>query len=268
MFDIILPVSHLFKTESNVQKLTNLYDGLETRPFTFNMEFTGQLFFHADEIQPIHELTENDFKFLEKINHNKKEMKFISFHCASCCTKPSLDSKGIYFINESNSIVYSRDQMYKNMEKNIEIIKNIFNDDVVIMIENNNFYPTKAYNHITEAEFISDIVIDNNIYFLFDNAHAQVTAHNKQINYEMYKSNLPLQRTKQIQFCKPYIPKNKKDIALDVHDYPDSQVISEIIDIAIKYNVKYITPEYYKDVNKLKKLLSELREITINENIS
>ena len=70
----------------------------------------------------------------------------------------------------------------------------VFGNKVDIAIENNNFYPTDAYRDVTDAKFISEIVSENNIKFLFDIAHAKVTCFNKNINFERYKSNLPMDR--------------------------------------------------------------------------
>ena len=74
------------------------------------------------------------------------------------------------------------------MSINIPKIKNILGD-IEILIENNNYYPTKAYDIITDADFISNLVYDNNIGFLFDQAHAEITAHNQKIKYEEYVNN-------------------------------------------------------------------------------
>ena len=259
MFDIILPISSLFDDNKNTDRLKKLCDGYETRHRSENSTLENQLFFHADDIQPIHEMSDNDFIFLEKISKTKKDLKYVSFHCASNCKYP-LIKDGIFELG-SNSIVYNREKLYSNAEKNFKIIKRILGDSITVMIENNNFYPTTAYKDICDPRFITDIVNDNEIYFLFDNAHAEVSAFNMKINYEEYKKNLPMQKIKQIQFCKPYIPEiNNGNIARDIHELPDEKIIKEVLELIKNYNVKYITPEYYKNIDKLENFLLNLNK--------
>ena len=252
-FKISIPVSHLFNDIENIKKLEGKYDCLETRPFTIDCELPNQKLFHADNIQPIHDLSDSDFKFLETIKERKKDLQAISFHCASCCDNPDVED-GIFHI--SDNTVYTRDKMYKNAENNIRIIRNIFGPTVEISIENNNYYPTTAYDHVTDPDFLRDIVYDNSIRFLFDNAHARVTAFNTGLKYKNYVEQLPLDRMNQIQFCEPYIPTS--GIARDIHEYPSTETVSEILSLAKHHSVQYITPEYYKDIGKLLKLLDDL----------
>lgn len=259
MFDIILPVSHLFKTEENVEIIKDLCDGFETRHDSFNCVLDNQLFFHADKIQPIHNMSDSEFYLIEKIKSQKKDLKYISFHCASNCKNPEVGNN--MFQAGKDSTLLTRDEMFLNAEKNIEIIKKIVGDEVSILIENNNFYPTKAYDDVCDPDFISDIVNDNKIYFLFDNAHAAVSAHNMKTDYKEYIKKLPMEKTKQIQFCKPFIPKKSDEIARDVHELPDQKIIEEILEIAKTNNVKYITPEYYFNIKKLRDLLLMLNNI-------
>ena len=48
-----------------------------------------------------------------------------------------------------------------------------------------NYYPTKAYDIVADGSFISEVVKSNKL-FLFDLAHAQVTASNKKISFKIY----------------------------------------------------------------------------------
>lgn len=257
-FKISLPISHLFEKEENISQLSGKYDCLETRPFTLNCSLPDQQLFHADNIQPIHELADSDFKFLEEIREKKKDLKAISFHCASCCLEPEVKD-GIFYKGKNRS--YARDEMYKNAERNLSIIKSIFPDTTSISIENNNYYPTDAYMHVTEAQFIRDIVYDNDICFLFDNAHARVTAFNSKISYDSYIKNLPLDKMNQIQFCEAFVPET--GLARDIHELPTDKTVEEIVTLAREYDVQYVTPEYYKSIERLIKLLESLNNAVI-----
>jgi uncharacterized protein (UPF0276 family) len=256
---ICLPISHHFESKEKVEKLRDLdlYDFLETRPnkIDYEEDIDKQVAFHADNIQPIHNLKDKDFKFIEKIAKNKTNLQVISFHCAWACDE----------IVETGIIAYpvgkvsSRDEMYFNAEKNISIIKNILGKDVRIALENNNYYPTPAYENVCDPSFLRDLVFNNEINFLFDNAHAKVSSHNLGVDYIEYKNQFPLERMVQIQFCQPLIPEKKEDMALDVHEIPNGKNVEEVLEMSTKFGVQYITPEYYKDFDKLVEFLKGLR---------
>jgi len=256
MINLSIPVSHLFNDLENIQELSPLYDSLECRPFSINSDLPDQTQFHADIIQPIHELTDEDFLFLEKIADTKKDLEVVSFHCASNCKNPDKED-GIFMPGSSSRL--SWDEMSENVYKNIKIFRSIFNDKVSLAIENNNFYNTGAYDDVTDPAFLCELVYDNNIWFLFDTAHARVSAHNLNVDYLEYRNMLPLNRTIQIQFCDSIIPESADDIARDTHNLPTENTIKEVIELCKAYNVKYITPEYYKDVGNLVTLLKTLR---------
>ena len=81
---------------------------------------------------------------------------------------------------------YTFREMKHFAKNNLSQIKSMFGSKVDIAVENTNFYPTDAYKNVTEAKFISEIVYENNIKFLFDIAHAKITCF-KKINYGRYK---------------------------------------------------------------------------------
>ena len=76
-------------------------------------------------------------------------------------------------------------------------------------IENNNYYPLEAYDIIADPKFISEIVNENKINFLFDIAHAKVSASNMNIDFKKYIDELPMSKMIQIHICKPYISKKR-----------------------------------------------------------
>lgn len=114
--------------------------------------------------------------YIKELIESKTNLKLISFHMSSACHEPIVSKYGIC---QCGGKVYSRHEMCDNAESNIAWIRSFLDSDIDIAIENNNYYPTSAYNDITEGDFISNIVKMNNTYFLFDIAHAIVTACNK-----------------------------------------------------------------------------------------
>jgi len=259
MLKIATPISHLFENKEFAKKIVKYSDCLECRDRSINSQEKVQELFHC-ELQPIHRWDKKEFKYLKHIRKSKKSLKLISFHIASCCDKPIIKNN----MFELGGKQYSKKEMLNNAKNNFKRIKKIFGNKVIIAVENNNYYPTKAYKHITEAEFISRIVYDNNIYFLFDIAHAKVTSYNKNINFEKYKSNLPLDRCIQLHICSYAIDK-QNDLAYDAHNLPDEEELIEVKKLLKDYkNIKYLTVEHYKDIKNLLESLKKIKGI-INE---
>ncbi len=269
MIKLATPISHLFADSDSAKCIIDVSDCLECRDRSIENESANQELFHC-EIEPIHKLTDEDFSYLEDIKQRKKDLKLITFHMATSCTKPSLEfSKIKSGVFELGGTSYSRAEMLENANKNLQKIKGIFGDEVKIALENNNYYPTEAYRYVTDADFITQVINDNDVYFLFDIAHAQVTAHNKGVDFEVYKNQLPLNKTIQIHICTPFIPEmgidvnDSENIAYDAHNYPDDFKISEVKYMLENYSqVKYLTVEYYRDVENLVKSIGEVRAIS------
>lgn len=258
MLKIATPISHLFEDPRHAQYIIDNSDCLECRDRSLNVSLPGQEVFHCD-IQPIHKLAKDNFYYLENIARLKPDLKLITFHAATSCDKPYI--KGHMF--RLGGVQYSKEEMLQNARENISQIKALFGSQVSVGIENNNYYPTEAYRWITDADFIRQIVYENDICFLFDLAHARVTAHNKKLNYEDYKCGLPLDRMVQVHICLHVI--NENNIAHDEHDLPGKEEWEELKRlISAGCNVRYLTIEYYKNTNKLIKSLKMVRGI-INE---
>lgn len=273
MIKLATPISHLFSDSKSADMIIDASDCLECRDRSIDNESQYQELFHC-ELEPIHELTDEDFLYLEDIKQRKKDLKLITFHMATSCTEPSLEfSKIKSGVFELGGKSYSRAEMLENANKNLQRIKGIFGGEVKIALENNNYYPTEAYRYVTDADFITQVINDNDVYFLFDIAHAQVTAHNKGVDFELYKNQLPLEKAIQIHICSPFIPemsidvKKSENIAYDAHNYPDEFKLREVKYMLENYSqVKYLTVEYYRDVEHLIKSIGEVRAIKNSKN--
>jgi len=255
MFKIATPISHLFDNAKHSMEIMDKSDCLECRDSSVNAKFPRQEVFHC-EIQPIHELSKEDFFYLAKIARTKMDLKLITFHAASSCDKPYIDG----YMFQPKGKLYSRREMLYNASANFSRIKSLFGREIKIALENNNYYPTEAYQVVADADFIGEIVYENDISFLFDVGHARVTAHNKKLAYEDYKSPLPLDKMVQIHLCQSDIDKN--GIAYDAHHPPCKKDWQEIKSLILAYpGVEYLTIEFYKDKNKLINSLKKGKEI-------
>ncbi|WP_026768015.1 DUF692 family multinuclear iron-containing protein [Asinibacterium sp. OR53] len=253
MPSIATPISHLFKNELFASIITENSDFLECRDHSPKTDVTLQALFHCD-LQPIHRWTESELEYVGELKKNKPNLKLISFHLASCFHDPIIEN-GIFV---SGSYKYSIDELKENAKTNFQKIREIMGEHVSIAIENNNYYPSIAYDYIAEPYFITSIVKENNINFLFDIAHAHVSAHNMKIPYEKYRDELPLNECIQLHICK--WGKNEK-MAFDAHNLPDHEEWNETDFLVKKYpRIEFLTIEYYKNTEELVSAISELKK--------
>jgi len=253
MSKILTPISHFFKNPVLAEKITALSDGLEARDHSVNYEVDKQLALHC-ELQPIHTLSDADFEYLRNVSLTKKNLKLVSFHIASCFDQPVIED-GVF---QPGGNFFSREAMIDNARHNFRIIKEIFGPGILLALENNNYYPTEAYQYITDPVFLAELVHANNINFLFDIAHAKVSAHNQQLPYEAYVSKLPLTKAVQLHICRHGYADYK---AYDAHFLPEKEDWDYIHSLIANYDIEYFTVEYYRDIEGLLNSLKQLRRI-------
>jgi uncharacterized protein (UPF0276 family) len=253
--ELALPISTLFRDDGVASQLMAASDCLECRDRTSNSTFPGQKLFHSD-FQPIHKWSEKLWTYFEGIASAKgSHLELISFHCASCCDKPILKEKMFHVGGK----MYSREEMRACARGNFKRLRKLFGDKIKIAIENNNYYPTEAYQDVCQGDFISSLCEENDLYFLFDIAHAKVSAINLKIDYEEYRNTLPLDRAIQVHICSHDIDEN--GLAFDAHNAPDDEVINELGYILKNYPAKYLTVEYYRDKDLLIESIKRVRSI-------
>ena len=125
------------------------------------------------------------------------------------------------------------------------------------MVENNNDLGTSAYSVVTNPDFISRVVVENDIHFLYDHAHALISAFNNQIPFLDYFHKLPLERTKQVHLSQPSF---ENQIAKDSHDLPTSEQVNFCIDQLDATAIAY-TVEFYKSLADLQTCLDKLKVV-------
>ncbi|MCF6768100.1 DUF692 family protein [Thiotrichales bacterium 19S11-10] len=251
---LVTPISHLFENTECANEIIKLSDYLECRDRSINATLEGQILFHC-EIEPIHTWTEKEIVYLKVIRETKPFLKLLSLHIASNCSSPVLKDNRFF----PGGVTFTRAQMLDNARQNLETVKNIFGQNVKIAVENNNYYPTPAYKDVTDPDFISDVVYENDINFLFDIAHAKVTCYNRNMNFERYKAKLPFDRLCQIHICS-YDINEVGGFAYDAHNRPNAEELVEVKKLIKKYaHIEYLTVEYYRDIKGLCESLVEVR---------
>ena len=253
MLKIITPVSNLFKESKTANDIIAYSDYLEGRDHSPKFYADKETLFHSD-LQPIHKFEENDFENLMEIKNKRPLLEMISFHLASCYKSPKIQN-GVFV---PNGVKLDKIQMLENAISNIKRIKNIFGTNIIIAVENNNYLKTEAYDIVTDADFINEIVKITDIKFLFDISHAHISAYNYGIDFEYYVNKLPLNNTVQIHFCKCSYT---SEIAIDSHLCPDENDFMELDYFVSKLpSIKYLTVEYYKNPESLIEVLKILKK--------
>lgn len=261
MAKITTPVSDLMVDEKTADLILHSSDLMEGRDHTPDLALETQGLFHF-ELNLANVWDSEDRAWVEQIVNKRKILELISFHMTTCCSQPILN--GIMF--DPGGKMFSRAELLMNAAKNIAWLKKLIaRQDIKIAVENNNYYPTPAYMHVTDSEFISQVVADNHIGFLFDLAHARITAVNRTIPYEEYLAGLPMEYVLQIHVSQWNV--DAKGMAFDAHEIPCPSLNEEVLTLIKKYSIKYVTIEYYRNSKKLLETLRLYRILLDKETV-
>tara|TARA_B100001057_G_scaffold123751_1_gene122564 strand:- start:1904 stop:2659 length:756 start_codon:yes stop_codon:yes gene_type:complete len=245
MIKIVTPLSTLFQNKHKYDQIISSTDFFELRDRDLSFVDKKLVKFYHSEIQLNHPMYKEEIETIKKKLFIYDKIKYISFHIASNYSFPKIGKNKI-FINGRKNL--KRNEMIFNVKKNVKILKKNF-PHIKIMVENNNFYNTGAYKFITDPEFISEVIYDNNINLLFDISHAIITAHNKKITLNQYLRNLPMDKTLQLHVSRPILRKN---FYYDAHYLPKIDYF--LRNLIKNHNIKFITFEYYKNFKNLVRL--------------
>lgn len=252
MIYLSLPNSTLIKGKKSFKQIDYLTEVIEEREHSkFDFGKKTKLI-HFD--QNINFIFDQKIKKIIIKNIKNKKYSILSFQMASCYQNPIL--KNNIFYPSGKKI--DPNKMIKNIGTNLRWLKKIINKNSKIAIENNNYFNTGAYEYITEPSFFNLIFKKYNIFMLFDFSHAKITSYNKKILFEKYLEQLDLSKIIQMHFSGNTI-KNKK--IYDTHFKPKKTDFNELKKILPKLKkLKYITIEYYKNINVLEDICQKLKK--------
>ncbi|OUU28446.1 MAG: hypothetical protein CBB97_04490 [Candidatus Endolissoclinum sp. TMED37] len=246
---IVTPVSHLTLTVESL-KTISAYGSLEAREKPVPLGFESQVtFFHSE--YEISMPWDNSMKtaLINKIE-NFEFLKGVSFHMVSRFKKYKIIDGVAVGIGKP----LSEECLMGHARRNIKWLKEVFVDKI-IMVENNNDLGTSAYCTVTDPNFISRIVFENDIFFLYDHAHAMISAFSRQIPFLDYFHELPIEKTKQVHLSQPSF---KNNIAKDSHNLPTLDQLNFCVENLDKNNIAY-TVEFYKSLDELETFLDRLK---------
>ncbi|MBW1706761.1 MAG: DUF692 family protein [Deltaproteobacteria bacterium] len=254
MIKLATPISHLFLHTQNAREIVMVSDCLECRDWCIEEQHPKEELIHFD-FNIIHHWPEAMKLRIRSSILSKPMLKLVTFHMAACCGAP-VEIDGMF---QPGGMQYCREELLENARVNILWIRSFLAEKTIIAVENNNYYPTPAYDYITDGDFIAEVVEENDIKFLLDIAHARITAHNRAINYKKYLATLPLKDTIQIHISSHRI--NSARLAYDAHEFPDEGIYREVRSLVKAYPVKYLTVEYYKDSTKVVRALRRYSQL-------
>ena len=256
MIKIATPISSLFEDSSVGKEIARRSSCLELREHSPANTEPKQYLFHFDR-DIIRSWSEKERDLFRTVILSKRELKLVSFHMSASCSNPVLIDNVFYHGGRK----FSRQEMLECARNNVNWLrKNIIRDrNIEIAVENNNFHSTPAYKHIADPDFISQIISENRISFVFDIAHAKISAYNRKIPYEEYLTALPLDKMVQIHVSKEGF--NDKERAFDTHELPDEPIFQEVKEIIQRFSPEYLTIEYYKDENRLIQVLEKYKQL-------
>jgi len=255
-FMIVTPISHLFKNSIIASTLIKYSDWLEVRDNNVNYENAGG-FYHS-ELNILSKWNEKELRHLKRI-HKDNSPTQVSFHLSNRYQRTTIT------INECGSVFkglgspMTKREMKDNVKRNLKQAKEIFVNCVCFSVENINHLLTDAYDVITDASFISEIVVENGLSFVLDIAHAVITCANLKLDFIDYVKALPLSSTVQLHISRA---KLVDGVGRDSHESLEEKEWALLKNwLRVSPWIKYVTVEYYKDVGLLIKHLKKLKEM-------
>tara|TARA_A100001388_G_C28757022_1_gene495522 strand:+ start:1190 stop:1984 length:795 start_codon:yes stop_codon:yes gene_type:complete len=254
---LLTPISHLFNNKKDAQNISKVSDFLEARERTCNLKFKNTTHYHIDFDLNIG-LSDKELQFLKDHVYPREEIQILTFQASRDSEKVKI--KNGMFFPDSNILDIS--EQIKNTKESISKIRNIVGKDRFIGIENNNYYPTGAYDICTSTEYLNAVINTNNCHLLFDIAHALVTCTNRKISFSDYSETLlKSQKCLQMHLCQPsYFFNNGIFNAIDAHEVPSFEITELAILMGLNWNIEFLTVEYYKDAEKLISYLKFIKE--------
>jgi uncharacterized protein (UPF0276 family) len=242
--ELATPISQLFDDPEIAARIASASDCLECRERSLGSALPRQYLFHS-EANIIHPWDEPRKRQLTRAFGLKRELRLVSFHAACNCDQALVES-GMF---RPGGRRLAREEMLQAAADNTAWLREALPPGVLIAVENNNYFPTEAYETVTDGDFLTELTERTGCGLLLDLAHAMITAHNTGRRLEEYTATLPLARTVQIHVCEPGL--RPGTVATDAHHCPGQDMDGRVAAFARTLPVWYVTVEYYKDAELL-----------------
>ena len=260
---VATPFSELFNVPEARQRILALSDAVELRKPGQEKQVPGPYLYHCG-LSLVAAWPDQQRKKLEsmalKVGAGHMDLELISFHVLSRYAVNDIEHGA--FVGRGRA--YSESELRDNACKNIEFVRSVLADNVLLLIENNNHLGTDAYDTVTDPGFLAQLVRDNSLYLLWDIAHAKISAFNSGMPVERYIDSLPLSRCVQVHLSRSGIRNGK---AFDSHMPIEEEDLDFFIESVTRLpQLKFVTIEYYRESEKLVVQLERLRHSLGNLN--
>lgn len=116
------------------------------------------------------------------------------------------------------SATLTEDEIFKRADERLRSIRRRFSGPIAV--ENFNYYPTGLYEHVCEPGFIGRFLVEFDLGFVLDLAHAAVSAANLGRDLTAYLNEMPLDRVVEVHLSRPYFHPR---VAVDAHLRPEAE---------------------------------------------
>ena len=193
-FSVATPISTLLEKASkeDLATIISLSDALEERDRGIPCESELPRIFHC-ELSIVEPWNEEEIEHVAAIIRSQKIL-LVSFHVHSCFVKPNIEN-GVFI---PTGIRMTDEEMIKSARINIAKLQKKIGDTVEIVIENNNYFKTGAYESVAEPSFLTKLCAQIPCALLLDIGHAEISARHMGTTLDEYIGGLPLQEVRQI----------------------------------------------------------------------
>jgi uncharacterized protein (UPF0276 family) len=149
-----------------------------------------------------------------------------------------------------------RDELFANICRNARALAAAI--PVPLILENLDYCPGGAYEHICEPDFIAGVLEESGAGLLLDLAHARVSAERLGVPIHEYLARLPLDRVRQLHISGPRL---RDGMLADAHEpllEEDYALLSHVLGQA---RPLALTLEYHRDEAALREQLGRLRDL-------
>lgn len=257
---IVTPVSKFFEDAKVGLDLCSVSDSLEARPdleipgFRWSLPISHVHFSHSSLDAHLMWSEEERRLVLEVVEQFQETLGTISFHLSRDYGSPSQNAAG-QFVPSGARLEES--QMMANCDQNVAWLRGIFFGE--ILLENNNYFATGAYETVTNPTFISQLVSNFADGLLFDVAHAKVSSINLGVPEREYLDKLLTVPIGQVHLSRPRL--NGNGVMIDDHGLPNYSDFADLTDLLGPEAISRIpiTVEHYRDSEGVKNFITSIR---------
>jgi uncharacterized protein (UPF0276 family) len=158
--------------------------------------------------------------------------------------------------NTPRSAVLGRDDIFTTICRNTRALGQAL--PVPLILENLDYCPGGAYEHICEPDFIRGVLAETGAGLLLDLAHARVSAARLGLPIARYLGRLPLERVAQLHISGPRL---YNGVLADAHEPLQEEDYALLEDVLTATRPHALTLEYSRDEDALLEQVQRLRTI-------